>query len=113
MRARPKIDHQLPSGLENMHTRLIDMLKEQNDWAKEAEQEIVKLKAENDKDCKYHLEVENQLQDEIIKLKQKLESHVCRQAGNQETTRPSKEGMTNGVLWLNIKRLITDICLMD
>ena len=84
MKPRPNIDNHLPSGIENMHTRLIDMLKEQNDWAKEAEQEIKdgqarekKLKAmsadrqaENDKDCKYHLEVENQLQDEIAEKDQ-------------------------------------------
>jgi len=74
MKPIPKIDYQLPSGLANMHTRLIDMLKEQNDWAKEAEKQIKELKLEYDKDCKYHLEVENQLQDEIIKLKKALES---------------------------------------
>ena len=43
-----------------------------------AEQQIKELKEENDKDCKYHLEVENQLQDEIIKLKQDIRSAVAK-----------------------------------
>ena len=47
-------------------------------YADDQEQQINELKESNDKDCKYHLEVENQLQDEIIKLKQDIRSAVAK-----------------------------------